>query len=101
MKLPQDAAERIRLPPVGCRNAFMQLVDGVHGEVRRAGRVEHSTWLAVADDTQVGGWIRRFQSERPVGTVVVVVGDVDAEHLLKVPARRVRNLRYASELPVR
>jgi hypothetical protein len=44
----------------------------------------HTTWLAVADDTQAGGWIRRFQSERPVGTVVVVVGDVDAEHLLQV-----------------
>ena len=36
----------------------------------------HPAWLAVADDTQVGGWIRRFQSECPVGTVVVVVGDV-------------------------
>ena len=46
----------------------------------------HSAWLAVADDPQVGGWIRRLQSERPVGTVVVVVGDVDPEHLLKVPA---------------
>ena len=39
-------------------------------------------WLAVADDTQVGGWIRRFQSERSVGTVDVVVLDVDAKHLL-------------------
>jgi hypothetical protein len=46
----------------------------------------HSAWLAVADNTQVGGWIRRLQSERPVGTVVVVVGDVAPEHLLKVPA---------------
>ncbi len=46
----------------------------------------HCAWLAVEDDTQVGGWIRRLQSERPVGTVVVVVGDVDPEHLLKVPA---------------
>jgi hypothetical protein len=46
----------------------------------------HPAWLAVADDTQVGGWIRRLESERPVGTVVVVVGDVDAEYLLKVAA---------------
>jgi hypothetical protein len=46
----------------------------------------HPSWLAVANDTQVGGSIRRFQSERPVGTVVVVVLDVDAEHLLKVTA---------------
>jgi hypothetical protein len=46
----------------------------------------HPAWLAVADDTQVGGWIRRFQSERPVGTVVVVVGDVDLEYLLQVTA---------------
>jgi hypothetical protein len=45
----------------------------------------HSAWLAVADDPQVGGWIRRLQSERPVGTVVVVVGDVDPEHLLRCP----------------
>ena len=44
----------------------------------------HPAWLAVADDPQVGGWIRRFQSERPVGTVVVVVGNVDPEHLLQV-----------------
>jgi hypothetical protein len=27
----------------------------------------HPAWLAVADDPQVGGWIRRFPSERPVG----------------------------------
>jgi hypothetical protein len=46
----------------------------------------HPAWLTVADDPQVGGWTRRLQSERPVGTVVVVVGDVDLEHLLKVPA---------------
>ena len=46
----------------------------------------HPAWLAVADDTQVGGWIRRFQSECPVGTVVVVVGDVHLE--LWVPETR-------------
>ena len=44
----------------------------------------HPSWLAVADDPQVGEWIRRLQSERPVGTVMVVVGDVDPEHLLEV-----------------
>ena len=44
----------------------------------------HPAWLAVADDPQVGEWIRRLQSERPVGTVMVVVGDVDPEHLLEV-----------------
>jgi len=44
----------------------------------------HPAWLAVADDPQVGEWIRRLQSERPVGTVMVVVGDVDPEHLPEV-----------------
>jgi hypothetical protein len=44
----------------------------------------HPSWLAVADDPQVGEWIRRLQSERSVGTVVVAVGDVDPEHLLEV-----------------
>jgi hypothetical protein len=44
----------------------------------------HPSWLAVADDPQVGEWIRRLQSERPVGTVMVVGGDVDPDHLLEV-----------------
>jgi hypothetical protein len=33
----------------------------------------HSAWLAVADDSQVGGWIRQLQSER-VGARKSVVG---------------------------
>jgi hypothetical protein len=50
----------------------------------------HPSCLAVADDAQVGGWIRWVQSERPMGTVGVVVLDVGPEHLLKVttPADR-------------
>src|SRR5215213_2029836 len=40
--------------------------------------------LILADGGWTGWWIRRFQLERPVGTVAVVVLDVDAEHLLKV-----------------
>jgi hypothetical protein len=43
----------------------------------------HPSWLADADDAQVGGGSRWFQSERPVGTVAVVVLDADPEHLLR------------------
>ena len=43
----------------------------------------HPACLAVAGDTQVGGWIRRSQSERPVRPVPVVVLDVDSEDLLR------------------
>jgi hypothetical protein len=43
----------------------------------------HHSWLTVADDAHVGGGCRWFQSERSVGTVAVVMLDVDPEHLLK------------------
>ncbi len=43
----------------------------------------HPAWLAVADDFQSSGWVRRFQSERPVRTVPVVVLDVDPQELLQ------------------
>jgi len=38
----------------------------------------------LTDGSKAGGWIRRFQSERPMGTVGVVVGGVDPEHLLQL-----------------
>jgi hypothetical protein len=41
-------------------------------------------WLAVVDDDEIGGWIRRFQSERSVRTMGVVVGGVDPQDLLQV-----------------
>jgi hypothetical protein len=44
----------------------------------------HPGWLAVVDDFQIGGWIRRFQSERPVRTMGIVVGSVDPKDLLQV-----------------
>jgi hypothetical protein len=44
----------------------------------------HPAWLAVADNPQIGRWIRRFQSERPVRTIGVVVGAIDPEDLLQV-----------------
>jgi hypothetical protein len=44
----------------------------------------HLAWLAVADDAQIGGWIRRFQSERSVRTMGVVVGGVDPQDLLQM-----------------
>jgi hypothetical protein len=44
------------------------------------------TSLTLADDVQTGGWIRRLQPERPVGTMTVVVVDIDPQHLLQVPS---------------
>ena len=44
----------------------------------------HLAWLAVADDAQIGGWIRRFQSERSVRTMGIVVGGVDPQDLLQM-----------------
>jgi hypothetical protein len=44
----------------------------------------HLAWLAVADDAPIGGWIRRFQSERSVRTMGVVVGGVDPQDLLQM-----------------
>jgi hypothetical protein len=44
----------------------------------------HPAWLAVVDDDEIGGWIRRFQSERSVRTMGVVVGGVDPQDLLQV-----------------
>jgi hypothetical protein len=44
----------------------------------------HPAWLAVADDIQIGGWMRRFQSECSVRTMGVVVGGVDPQNLLQV-----------------
>jgi hypothetical protein len=70
--------------PVGCINAFMQLVDGIRGGVRRVGRVDAPCWLAVVDDDEIGGWIRRFQSERPMRTMGVVVGGVAPRDMLQV-----------------
>jgi hypothetical protein len=43
----------------------------------------HPAWLAVADDSEIGGWIRRFPSERSVWTMGVVVGGVDPQDLLQ------------------
>jgi hypothetical protein len=44
----------------------------------------HPAWPSVADDPQTGGGIRRFQSERPVWTMGVVVGGIDPEDLFQV-----------------
>jgi hypothetical protein len=70
---------------VGCRNSFMQLVGGTRGAGRQGGRGGvHGL------DPRSGGWtgwcIGRFQPECAVGTVDVVVLDVDPKHLLQVPA---------------
>jgi hypothetical protein len=39
-----------------------------------------------ADDGWIGWWIRRFQPERSVGTVEVVMVHVDPKHVLQVAA---------------
>ena len=44
------------------------------------------TSLAIADDVQTGGWIRRLQPKRPVRTMTVVVVDIDPERTLQVPS---------------
>jgi hypothetical protein len=44
------------------------------------------TAAILADDGWTGPWIWRFQLERPVGTVDVVMLDVDPKHLLQVPS---------------
>jgi sulfur transfer complex TusBCD TusB component (DsrH family) len=43
------------------------------------------TLLAIADDVQTRGWIRRLQPECPVRTMTVVVVDIDPKHTLHVP----------------
>jgi hypothetical protein len=46
----------------------------------------HPALPILADDGQPGGWVWRCQPERPVGTVAVVMLDVDPEDLLQVAA---------------
>src|SRR6266511_5014357 len=43
-----------------------------------------SGWPSLADEGQAGRWTRRFQPERSVWTMSVVVLDVDPEDLLQV-----------------
>jgi hypothetical protein len=44
----------------------------------------HLAWPTVADDPQIGGWIRRLQPERPVRPMRVVVLGIDPQDLLEV-----------------
>ncbi len=46
----------------------------------------HPAWPAAANDHQIGGWIRRFQSARPMRPMGVVVGGIDPQDLLEVAA---------------
>jgi hypothetical protein len=55
--------------------------------VEQAAEKIASVYLALpvlSGDAQLGGWIRRFQAQRPVRAVLVVVLDVDAKDLLQV-----------------
>jgi hypothetical protein len=44
----------------------------------------HAALLILANNGWSGGWVRRLEMERPVGTVPVVVRDVDPKDLLEV-----------------
>jgi hypothetical protein len=46
----------------------------------------HDALAVVGDDGQSGGGVRRLKLERPVGTMAVVVPDVDPKDLLKATA---------------
>jgi hypothetical protein len=46
----------------------------------------HLTSFILTDDGQSGGSVRRLKLERPVGTVPVVVLDVDPKDLLQMAA---------------
>jgi hypothetical protein len=52
-------------------------------EAAEADASAHRT-LPVPNDRHTGEWIRRFQSERPVRAIPVVVVNVDAKDLLQV-----------------
>jgi hypothetical protein len=71
--------------PVGCINAFMQLVVFVYETTEEIASVD-SERPAHPGDRWSNGWIRRLQPERPVRTVGVVVLGVDPQHLLEVAA---------------
>ena len=47
---------------------------------------KHPALPILADNGQPGGWVWRCKPERPVGTVAVVMLDVDPEDLLQVAA---------------
>jgi hypothetical protein len=46
----------------------------------------HPGLPVLADQGQTGGWARRFQPERPVRTMPVVVLDIDPQDLFKMAA---------------
>jgi hypothetical protein len=46
----------------------------------------HGASVILAETDQPGGWIWRLQHQRAVGTVAVVMLDVDPQDLLKVAA---------------
>jgi hypothetical protein len=70
---------------VGCANAFCSsLMVWVESSPSRSHRCSLFGWLAVADDSQGSRWIPRFQAERPVRTMGVVVGGIDPQELLQV-----------------
>ena len=46
----------------------------------------HRAFLFLADDDPISGMVRRLKQECPMGTVPVVVLDVDAKDLLQMAA---------------
>jgi hypothetical protein len=71
--------------PVGCANAFMQLV-GTRGADRREAMSMHPAWVTFAGDRQGRGGVGRLKVQRPVRAMPVVVLDVEPQHLLEMAA---------------
>jgi hypothetical protein len=63
----------------------MQLA-GTHAADAEQVTSTHPALPILADDGQPGGWIWRCKPERPVGTVAVVMLDIDPKDLLQVAA---------------
>jgi len=77
-QLDGRCVRRTRVMPVGCVNAFMQLV-GTREALHQGGLVGALGLAEPADQGRTGGWARRFQPKRSVGAVLVVVLDVDPQ----------------------
>jgi hypothetical protein len=70
---------------VGSAHAFMQL-DGTRGASHRAGRGGAPRPSILVEDREPDARIRRLQPQRPVGTVAIVMLDVDPKDPLQVAA---------------
>lgn len=79
---PANGSPR-RGQPVGCVKALMQLAGTRVGD-HRAGHADGPDRVELRQRGQSGGWVGRFQPQRPVRTMPVVVLDVVPKDLLEV-----------------